>query len=80
MSSYHFKKLNYESEIFKIQGFAPPEGVIQGVAPPEAWKSLSSELDYSGLRCGAILALAVHQVCFGGQETRIRARKGSGLA
>ena len=39
-----------------------------------------SEIDFSGLRCGAIWALAVDQVYLGGPETPIRARKGSGLA
>ena len=34
----------------------------------------------SGLRCGAILVMAVDQGCLGGPETRIRARKVSELA
>ena len=38
------------------------------------------EIDFSGLRGGAIWALAVAQVYLGGHETPIRARKGSGLA
>ena len=33
-----------------------------------------------GLRCGAILALAIYEGCLGGPETPISARKGSGLA
>ena len=51
-----------------------------GVAPPEALRRVSLEIDFSGLRGGAISALAVDQVYLGGPETRIRARKGSGLA
>ena len=38
------------------------------------------EIDLSGLRGGAIWALAVAQVYLGGHEIPIRARKGSGLA
>ena len=38
------------------------------------------EIDFSGLRGGAIWALAVAQVYLVGHETPIRARKGSGLA
>ena len=38
------------------------------------------EIDLSGLRGGAISALAVAQVYLGGHETPIRARKGSGIA
>ena len=54
--------------------------VIQGVAPAETLRRLLLEIDFSGLSCGAILALAVDQVYLGGPETRIRARRGSGLA
>ena len=32
---------------------------MQGVAPPEALRRVSLEIDFSGLRCGAISALAV---------------------
>ena len=53
---------------------------IQGVAPPEALRRVSLEIDFSGLSGGAISALAVAQAYSGGQETRIRAVKGSGLA
>ena len=35
---------------------------IQGVAPPEAWRRVSLEIDFSGLRGGAISASAVDQV------------------
>ena len=38
------------------------------------------EIDLSGLRGGAISALAVDQVYLGSPETPIRARKGSGIA
>ena len=51
---------------------------MQGVAPPEAGRRVSLEI--SGLRGGAISALAVAQVYLGGHETPIRARKGSGIA
>ena len=56
---------------------------IHEVAPPEAFRRVSLEIDLSGLRGGAIWALArlaVAQVYLGGHETPIRARKGSGLA
>ena len=53
---------------------------MQGVAPPEACRRVSLEIDFSGLRGGAISALAVDEGCLGGPETPIRARKGSGLA
>ena len=53
---------------------------IQGVAPPEALRRVSLEIDLSGLCGEAISALAIDQGCLGGPETRIRARKGSGLA
>ena len=53
---------------------------IQGVAPPEAERRLSLEIDFSGLRSGAISALAVAPMYLGGHETPIRARKGSGIA
>ena len=53
---------------------------MQGVAPLEACKRVSLENNFSGLRGGAISALAVDQVNLGGHETTIRARKGSGLA
>ena len=41
---------------------------------------VSLEIDFSGLRCGAISALAVDQVYLVGPETPIRARKGSEIA
>ena len=50
---------------------------IQGVSPPEAWTRVSLEINFSGLRCGAISALAVDQMYLGGPETRIRAGKSS---
>ena len=53
---------------------------MQGVAPPEACRRVSQEIDFSGLSGGAVSALAVDQGYLGGPETRIRARKGSGLA
>ena len=53
---------------------------MQGVAPPEALRRVSLEIDFSGLRGGAISTLTVDHGCLGGSETRIRARKGSGLA
>ena len=53
---------------------------MQGVAPPEALRRVSLEIDFSGLRCGAISALAVSQVYLGSQETPIRAGKGSANA
>ena len=53
---------------------------MQGVAPPEALRRVSLEIDFSGLRGRAISALAIDQGCLRGPETRIRARKGSGLA
>ena len=48
---------------------------MQGVAPPEACRSVSLELDFSGLSGGAISALAVDQGCLRGPETRIRTGK-----
>ena len=39
---------------------------MQGVAPPEALRSVSLEIDFSGLCCGAILALAIDQGCLRG--------------
>ena len=53
---------------------------IQGVAPPEALRRVSLEIDFSGLRGGAISALAVDQVYLGGHETRIRAWESSAYA
>ena len=37
---------------------------MQGVAPPEACRRVSLEIDFSGLRGGAISALTVAQVYF----------------
>ena len=51
--------------------------VMQGVAPPEACRRVSLEIDFSGLRGGAISALAIDQGCLRGPETRIRAGKSS---
>ena len=51
--------------------------VIQGVAPPEALRRVSLEIEFSGLRCRANLALAVDQGCLCGLETPIRAGKSS---
>ena len=53
---------------------------MQGVAPPEAWRRVSLEIDFSGLRGGAISASAVDQGCLRGPETRIRAGKSSANA
>ena len=53
---------------------------MQGVAPPEALRRVSLEIDFSGLRGGAISALAVDQGCLRGPETRIRAGKSSAYA
>ena len=56
---------------------------IQGVAPPEALRRVlpALEIDFSGLRGGAISALAIDQGCLRrrlrGPETRIRAGKSS---
>ena len=50
---------------------------IQGFYPPEAWRRVSLEINFSGLRGGAISALAVDQMYLGGPETRIRAGKSS---
>ena len=54
---------------------------IQGVAPPEACRTRSRrdslEIDFSGLRGGAISASAVIQLYLGGPETPIRAGKSS---
>ena len=50
---------------------------MQGVAPPEACRRVSLEIDFSGLRGGANLALAIDQGCLRGPETRIRAGKSS---
>ena len=50
---------------------------MQGVAPPEAYSRVSLEIDFSGLRGGAIWASAVAQGCLCGPETRIRAGKSS---
>ena len=41
---------------------------IQGVAPPEALRRVSLEIDFSGLRGGAIWALAVTQVYLAGRR------------
>ena len=53
---------------------------MQGVAPPEACWRVSLEIDFSGLRSGAMLALAVDHGCLRGAETPIRAGEGSGIA
>ena len=71
--------LGRRSSVFKGSGIAEISA-MQGVAPPEAERRVSLEIDFSGLRGGAISALAVAQVYLGGHETPIRARKGSGIA
>ena len=50
---------------------------MQGVSPPEACRRVSLEIDFSGLRGGAISALAIDQGSLRGPETRIRAGKSS---
>ena len=50
---------------------------MQGVAPPEALRRVSLEIDFSGLRGGAISALVIDQGCLRGPKTRIRAGKTS---
>ena len=40
---------------------------------------VSLEIDFLGLRCRAISALAVNQGCLRSPETRIRSRRGSGI-
>ena len=50
---------------------------MQGVAPPEACRRVLLKIDFSGLRGGAISALAVDQGCLCGLETGIRAGKSS---
>ena len=42
---------------------------IHGIAPPEACRRVSLEIDFSGLRGGAISASAIIQVYLGGAET-----------
>ena len=53
---------------------------IQGFALFEAWRRVSSEIDFSGVRGGAIMALAVDQVSLGGPETQRRSGKTSANA
>ena len=48
---------------------------MQGVVPPEASRRDSLEIDFSGLRGGAISASVVDQGCLRGPETPIRAGK-----
>ena len=49
-------------------------------APLQQQRRPSFKIGSLGLRCGVFSALAVDQGCLGGPETRIRARRLSGLA